>query len=128
MLDLPVVREAAHGVDGLVSQIVVGGSVVLDQLREKRKHMNSRTEYFGKLKFRIKYELRAMEGNQRKGKGKVWQTPHLSTQPSLVIECVTGITAQVGGAALVNTTSPLLSQYYNISQFRRKDLNSRDKI
>ncbi len=38
MLDLPVVREAAHGVDGLVSQIVVGGSVVLDQLREKRKH------------------------------------------------------------------------------------------
>jgi hypothetical protein len=32
LLDLAVVREAAHRVDGLVSQVVVGGSVVLDQL------------------------------------------------------------------------------------------------
>jgi hypothetical protein len=32
LLDLSVVREASHGVDGLVGQIVIGGGVVLDQL------------------------------------------------------------------------------------------------
>merc|ERR1711962_1818047 len=32
LLHLTVVGEASHGVDGLVSQIVVGGSVVLDEL------------------------------------------------------------------------------------------------
>merc|ERR1712107_138646 len=32
LLHLSVVGEASHGVDGLVSKIVVGGSVVLDEL------------------------------------------------------------------------------------------------
>ena len=32
LLDLAVMGESAHGVDGLVGQIVVGGSVVLDKL------------------------------------------------------------------------------------------------
>merc|ERR1712107_533881 len=32
LLQLSVVGEASHGVDGLVSKIVVGGSVVLDEL------------------------------------------------------------------------------------------------
>ena len=32
LLDLSVVRESTHRVDGLVGQIVLGGSVVLDEL------------------------------------------------------------------------------------------------
>ena len=32
LLDLSVVREAAHGVDGLVREVVLGAGVVLDQL------------------------------------------------------------------------------------------------
>ena len=32
LLDLSVVRESTHRVDGLVGQIVLGGGVVLDQL------------------------------------------------------------------------------------------------
>ena len=32
LLDLSVVREASHGVDGLVGQVIVSGGVVLDQL------------------------------------------------------------------------------------------------
>merc|ERR1719429_140581 len=32
LLDLSIVRESSHGVDGLVRQIVVGGGVVLNQL------------------------------------------------------------------------------------------------
>merc|ERR1712107_448453 len=32
LLDFSVMRETSHGVDGLVGEIVVGGSVVLDQL------------------------------------------------------------------------------------------------
>merc|ERR1719422_852440 len=32
LLDFSIMRETSHGVDGLVGQIVVGGSVVLDQL------------------------------------------------------------------------------------------------
>ena len=35
LLNLAVVREAAHGVDGLVGQIVVGAGVVLHQLQRK---------------------------------------------------------------------------------------------
>ena len=35
LLDLTVVGEATHGIDGLVGQIVVGGGVVLDQLEAK---------------------------------------------------------------------------------------------
>ena len=35
LLDLSVVREAAHGVDGLVGEIVVGAGVVLHQLQRK---------------------------------------------------------------------------------------------
>ena len=33
LLDLSVVREATHGVDGLVGQVVVCGSIVLDELK-----------------------------------------------------------------------------------------------
>ena len=33
LFNLSVMGEAAHGVDGLVSQVVIGGSVVLDQLK-----------------------------------------------------------------------------------------------
>ena len=36
LLDQTVVREATHGVDGLVSQIVIGGSVVLHKLKCRR--------------------------------------------------------------------------------------------
>ena len=32
LLDLSVVGEASHGVDGLVGQVIVSGGVVLDQL------------------------------------------------------------------------------------------------
>ena len=32
LLDLSVVRETTHGVDGLVSNVIVGGSIVLDEL------------------------------------------------------------------------------------------------
>ena len=35
LLDLSVVGEATHRVDGLVGQVVIGRSVVLDQLQEK---------------------------------------------------------------------------------------------
>ena len=36
LLDLAVVREATHGVDGLVREIVVSAGVVLDQLQNDR--------------------------------------------------------------------------------------------
>lgn len=36
VVDLSVMRESAHGVDGLVSQIVLGGRVVLDDLQGKK--------------------------------------------------------------------------------------------
>ena len=36
LLNLTVVGEAAHGVDGLVREIVLGRSVVLDQLKMKK--------------------------------------------------------------------------------------------
>lgn len=32
LLDLTVVGEPSHGVDGLVGQVVLGGSIVLNQL------------------------------------------------------------------------------------------------
>lgn len=35
LLDLSVVRESTHGVDGLVGQVVIGGGIVLDQLKKK---------------------------------------------------------------------------------------------
>ena len=56
LLHLTVVGEATHGVDGLVSKIVVGGSVVLDQLENKRKDMDyfSQTKYFEILKYFIR--------------------------------------------------------------------------
>ena len=34
LLDLSVVGEATHGGDGLVSEVVLGGGVVLHQLKE----------------------------------------------------------------------------------------------
>ena len=37
LLHLAVVRKAAHGVDGLVGQIVIGSSIVLDKLKFKTK-------------------------------------------------------------------------------------------
>jgi hypothetical protein len=38
LLDLTVVGETTHGVDGLVGQIVIGSSVVFDQLQENMRH------------------------------------------------------------------------------------------
>lgn len=37
IIDLTVMREASHGGDRLISQIVLGGSVVLDQLQARIK-------------------------------------------------------------------------------------------
>ena len=33
LLDQAVVGESAHGIDGFVGQVVIGGSVVLNQLK-----------------------------------------------------------------------------------------------
>merc|ERR1719270_1832655 len=35
LLDQAVVRESAHGIDGFVGQVVIGGSIVLDQLASR---------------------------------------------------------------------------------------------
>jgi hypothetical protein len=37
LFDLSVVGEATHGVNGLVSHVVIGGSIVTDQLKVKIK-------------------------------------------------------------------------------------------
>ena len=33
LLDQTVMGESAHGVDGLIGQVVIGGSIVLDKLK-----------------------------------------------------------------------------------------------
>ena len=38
LLDQTVVGETTHGIDGLVSQIIIGSGVVLHQLKIKQKH------------------------------------------------------------------------------------------
>ena len=38
LLDQTVVGETTHGIDGLVSQIIIGSGVVLHQLKTKQKH------------------------------------------------------------------------------------------